>query len=254
MLSHHDTALVRRLCQNEAVIVVKKGVDAHPAYKKGDRRKRPAFWVGQESFTRLQSMGGLASKGVGFVIAKSLEKRIAKPSANVFADQHRDIEDREIYIESGVRRPARFNAALSALDRLARRTDTTGCPLLSKPEYEAGQRFARDYALSGYDRIATQNYMCAGEDKTGYRGGEEHMFQSRLDARKRLKAARDIMGTGLDTAVIAVCCLDQNLAQIERAENWAKASGLTILKIGLGRLVMLYGTTSGQPPKAPCQS
>ncbi len=246
MLSHHDTVLVRRLCQNEAVIVPKGRIDVHPAYAKGDRRKRPAFWVTQESFARLQSMGGLASKGAGFVIAESLAKRIGKPSGNPFADQHRDIEEREIYVESGVRRPARFNKALSALDRLARRSDKTGRLLLTKPEYEAGQCFARDYALSGYDRVATQNYMNAGEDKTGWSGREEHILQSRIDARTRLKRARDTLGAGLDTAVIAVCCLDQNLEQVERAENWAKASGLTVLKMGLGQLVTLYGTQVGQ--------
>ena len=245
MLSLHDTALVRRLCQSEAVIIPNGKIDVYPAYAKGDRRRRPAFWVTQGSFSRLQSMGGLASKGQGFTIAKSLAKRIATPSPSPFADQHRDIEEREIYIESGVRRPVRFNHALSALDRLARRTDKAGAPLLSKAEHEAGRRFARDYALSGYDRVATQNYMSAGEDKTGRSGAEEDILHARIDARKRLKAARGAMGAGLDTAVIAVCCLDQGLAQVERAENWAAASGLTILKLGLARLVEFYGTQAG---------
>jgi len=250
MLNRDDTALVRRLCQSEAVIIPKGKVDAHPAYANGDRRRRPAFWVTQDSFARLQSMGGLASKGPGFIIAKSLARRLGKPSTNPHADQHRDIEEREIYIESGVRRAARFNRALSALDRLARRTDRAGQPLLSKADYEAGRRFARDYALTGYDRVATQNYMSAGEDKTGWSGGEEDRLHARIDARKRLKTARDAMGAGLDTAVIAVCCLDQSLTQVERAENWAAASGLTILKLGLGRLVQLYGTEAGTYDRA----
>jgi len=245
MLSRDDTALVRRLCQSEAVIIPKERIDAYPAYSRGDRRRRPAFWVSEDSFQRLQAMGGLSSKGPGFAIAKSLAKRVSKRSANPYADQHRNIEEREIFIESGVRRPVRINNALTALDRLAKRTDRAGHPFLTKAEYEAGQRFARDYALSGYDRVATQNYMSAGEDKTGWPGAEEDIVHSRLDARKRLKAARSAMGAGLDTAVIAVCCLDQNLQQVERAENWVAASGLTILKMGLGRLVELYGTQAG---------
>jgi len=50
------------------------------------------------------------------------------------------------------------------------------------------------------------------------------------------------MGEGLDRAVLAVCCHDQRLEQVERAETWARGTGLTLLKMGLTLLVKHYGT------------
>jgi len=160
--------------------------------------------------------------------------------------QHRDMEEREIYIESGVKRPVRINAGMSAFERLCRRKDNRGEGLLTAAQQEAGHRLIRDYALAGHGHIATQNYMSAGEDKTAYSGGAEDAHIRRLDSAKRLENAKAAMGEGLDKVVLAICCHDQRLEHIERAEKWAIGSGLTLLKMGLTLLVKHYGTQAGR--------
>ena len=243
MLSLSDTQLAKRLIQHKALII-KSDADAFPAYPNGDRRKRPVCWVDRESFKILTSFGGLERKNSGYAIVKSFARRCE--AGGNFTAQHRIAEERDIFIPSGVKRSVRINSALSALDRLYRRRDREGLPLLSCAEYEAGQHYARDYALAGYDSIATQNYMSAGSDKGSYSSGNMGALDRSIDARRRLERADAVVGTGLKKALIAVCCMDMSLDEVERAEKWATSSGLTILKIGLSTLVDHYGTQAGR--------
>lgn len=217
---------------------------AYPAYAQGDRRKRPLRWVSRESFQNLTSFGGLQSAENGFRVSESFARRLK--SGDSHARQHRTLEDREIYIEAGVKRTASFNSSLTAFDRLCRRAHHNGQPLLSAAEQEAGYRLIRDHERAGHGHIVTQNYMSAGADKTGYGGAVEDGYVARIDAGKRLASAKAAMGEGLDKAVLAVCCHDQRLEQIERTEKWAAGSGLTLLKMGLNRLIKHYGSAAGR--------
>jgi len=244
MLSVSDRHLARLLADKDAVIVKMGQGDAYPAYALGDRRTRPLRWVSRESFQCLTSFGGLQSTTHGFRVSESFARRLKTGGAH--AVQHRDMEERDIYIESGVRRPVNVNTGLSAFERLCRRKDYRGELLLSAAEQEAGHKLVRDFERAGYGHVATQNYMSAGADKTGYSGQAEEAHIMRLDAGKRVESAKAAMGEGLDKAVMAVCCHDQRLEQIERAEKWAAGSGLTLLKLGLTLLVKHYGTAPGR--------
>ena len=243
MLSVSDRHLAQQLAANNAIIIRKKRADAYPAYAYGDRRKRPLRWVSDESFRCLTSFGGLDSKGSGYSVSKSFMRRL---KGEDHAGQHRAMEERELYIDGGVKRPVSMNTKMNALERLCVTTDRSGEPLLTSAQQEAGRRLAKDYARSGQGYVGTQNYESAGADKTGYDGSVEDAQIKRLDAAARLTAAKAAMGEGLDKAVIAVCCHDHQLDQVERAENWASGSGLTLLTMGLMRLVKHYGTAAGR--------
>ena len=244
MLSPSDHILAQQLADKSAVIIPSEQSDAYPAYAFGDRRKRPVRWVSRESFQKLTSFGGLQSTPQGYCVSKSFARRLK--SGGGHAGQHRHMEDKEIYIEGGVKRPVRINGGLSAFDRICRRTDNRGKALLSAAQQEAGRRLMQDYALAGHGHIASQNYMSAGEDKSVYSGSVENTHIRRLDAGKRYEAAKTAMGEGLDKAVLALCCHDQRLEQIERTEKWASGTGLTLLRMGLTLLVKHYGTQAGR--------
>ena len=244
MLSLTDHQLARDLAVHRAVIIKERAADAYPAYAFGDRRKRPLRWVSDESFRNLSSFGGLESGKHGYGVTESFLRRLN--AGNHHASQHRDMEEREVYIESGVKRPARINRGMNAFDRLCRRNDRRGQALLSPAQQEAGRRLMRDYAEAGHGHIGTQNYMSAGEDRQINRGGAEEALIRRLDAGKSFEAAKAAMGEGLDKAVLAVCCHDQRLEQIERTEKWARGTGLTLLRMGLTLLVKHYGTQAGR--------
>ena len=244
MLSLADHQLARDLAVHRAIIIKETTADAYPAYAFGDRRKRPLRWVSDESFRNLSSFGGLESSKRGYGVTESFLRRLNAGDSH--ARQHRDMEEREVYIESGVKRPARINRGMNAFDRLCRRNDRRGQALLSPAQQEAGRRLMRDYAVAGHGHISTQNYMSAGEDRQINRGGAEEAYIRRLDADKSFEAARTAMGEGLDKAVLAVCCHDQRLEQIERTEKWASGTGLTLLRMGLTLLVKHYGTQAGR--------
>lgn len=232
------------MAENDAVIYKTTSASAYPAYAYGDRRKRPLRWVSQESFQQLTSFGGLKSAEKGFRISNSFARRLK--SGGLHAFQHRVIEEREVYIDGGVKRSASINMHLTAFSRLCQRKNDKGEFFLSKAEQEAGHRLIRDYERAGYGHISTQNYMRAGEDKTRYAGNAENNHIERIDAVNRFEASKAVLGEGLDRAVLAVCCHDHRLGQVERAENWARGSGLTLFKMGLTRLVKHYGTQAGR--------
>lgn len=243
MLSLPDRQLAEKLACKNAVIIKSAQGDAYPAYAYGDRRKRPLRWVSRESFQQLTSFGGLQSTEQGFRVSESFARRLK--SGGTHAGQHRNMEERELYVPGGVKRPVRRNMGMSAFERLCGRVDNEGKALLGAAEQEAGKRLAQDFAYAGYAHVAIQNYQSAGEDRRGYNGAEEDNHIRRIDAGKRLSAAKAAMGEGLDKAVLAVCCHDQRLEQIERSEKWAAGSGLTLLKMGLSRLAKHYGTQAG---------
>ncbi len=255
MNSYKQTQILRRLLHHKACICVANGCDAFPAHPNGDRRKRPAFWVPAEDLQALKASGSVELGTVGYVVVPSVKRRLLKGKNETVSHQHYDFEDREFFVEGGVKRKARLNRRLSALDRLAHRTDLNGNPLLEAPLIEAGKRISKDYNQSGHGVTATQNYDSAGVDGGRNTDHIENGFIRSLDAKARLQAAREAMGSDLDSAVIAVCCLDQSLDVVERAETWASGTGLTILKMGLTRLSVHYGTIAGiKPERKSCET
>ena len=244
MLSLSDHKLAKDLAAHRAVIIKDTPADAYPAYAYGDRRKRPLRWVSDQSFRNLTSFGGLEASKRGYCVTESFLRRLKAGDSH--ARQHRDMEERDIYIDSGVKRPVRINMGMNAFEHLSRRKDRNGTALLTAAQQEAGRRLMRDYAAAGHGHIATQNYMSAGEDRQINKGKAEDAHIRRLDASQSFDTAKSAMGEGLDKAVLAVCCHDQRLEHIERAEHWASGTGLTLVKMGLTRLVKHYGTQAGR--------
>lgn len=251
MLSYNHTQIIKRLIHHKACISVASGCgDAFPAHPHSDRRKRPVFWVPIQDMRALKASGAIELGDSGYVVTKSVKRRLEKGRTGHVTSQHYDLQEKDVYLQNGAKRSARVNTRLSALDRLAHRTDIDGRPILQSSFVEAGKHLARDYNASGHGLTTTQHYDGASVD-----GGQssnnsvEDQFIRAADAKARLKEARDAIGSGLDIAVIAVCCLDQSLDMVERTEKWAKGSGLTLLKMGLSRLADHYGTVAGIHPQ-----
>lgn len=234
--------LLRLMIGENAMIDVASPGDIYPAFPRGDRRKRPVFWIEKFMLERLEQMGAVKRhEGKASVTAATC----ARFSVDQGAGAHGDMEEREIYMPDGTARPARINHRTSALRSLARRCDASGQPLLSNAQVEAGEQFAKDYTLGGLGFTATQNYDAAGVDGAFRADAQENAIISRMDRRKRVSEAISCLGPGLDRAVIAVCCDGSSTEQLERTEKWIKNSGRTILMLGLDRLVAFYGTEPG---------
>jgi len=244
MLGAEDMRIIRRIMEHKGLIDEQVSSDARKVFPNGDRRKRPVFWLTDKEVRRLISEHALKKTAKGYVIAPQLARKIRLGSEQCIT-KSQNYQEQDVFVPAGVMRKVRVNSQANALERLARKKTRDGQSVLSAAEIEAGRRLAKDYALAGLGQISTQNYMSAGADGGDRANAQEDKILQSMTARTRLKAAEAAMGEGLDRAVIAVCCRDESLDAVERAERWVKSSGLTILKLGLSRLVKLYGTEAG---------
>jgi len=244
MLGAEDMRIIHRILEHKGLVDGKAQMDARKVFPNADRRKRPVFWLTDKEVRRLISEDALKLTAKGYIVKPSLARQI-RLGKTVGTAQTAKLEPQDIYIPAGVIRKANVNVRGNALERIARKKNRQGQFILSAAEIEAGRKLAKDYVLAGLGHISTQNYMSAGADGGDRNNAQEDKILRSMTARTRLKAAQSAMGDGLDRAVIAVCCRDESLDSVERAESWVKSSGLTILKLGLSRLVKLYGTEAG---------
>lgn len=242
-----DRAVLKRMIAQKSVIFDNGVKGILPIYARGDRRTKPTGWIDRACFMRLCATGDLTAHHNGFCVAQSTAARLSNPvPERAFSEQHLGRQTKAVYTPDTAVRHVRISKTGGSLRRLARKKYRDGRPVLSAAMIEAGERFARDYARAHGGDITTQNYatpMVDGGSAPGDRASGQ--IAARLDANKRLFAAQEVLGSGLDRVVIAVCCNDHDLAQLERDEKWAARSGLVVLQLGLSRLVEFYGTTVG---------
>lgn len=242
-----EDKILRLMLREKAVIDLTNPGDIYPAFPRGDRRKRPVFWIEKHMLDRLVTLGGIEVCDGNACITERMKTRL---TGGTHAGAHRDMEEREIYTPAGSLRSARVNHRTSALRSLARKCTAAGEPFLSKARVEAGEQFARDYDGGGMGFVATQAYDRAGVDSTFRADGQEMAIISRMDRRKRVSEAIACLGPGLDRAAIAVCCENFSTEQLEKTENWTRHSGRTVLILALDRLVAFYGTLPGMSSDA----
>jgi hypothetical protein len=243
-----DQKILSWLSSRSAIILAEMqgGVATYAAYPYGDRRRRPVSWIEAPMFKRFVSDGILIETKKGYEIVPSAARRAtSSASDSAHARQHREMEAQNFSHGDGSFRCAQVNRnSRNVLRILAGRLDSHGKAFLSGPEIMAGEQLSNDYARAGIGQSVTQNFMNAGGGSAGGNGAENSTIAS-LDARKRFNDALAHVGPGLDRAVMAICCKDMGLGELELAEGWAKRSGKTVLKLGLQRLAEFYGTEVG---------
>lgn len=248
------THMVRHIHKVDGLILDAAEGRDRPVYPKRDQRKRPVIWIEQAGFHWLRGQGMIEPHERGFVLAETVVRRLSSgvESAEEIClshgtdRQHQGLEAREIYTPDRVVRAANINTRSTPLDRLARRRgrEMNG-RFLSAAEVEAGHALMRDYFRSGEGRTTTQDFTNPGVDGGDRNGAAERAMLRRITAGTRLRTAREILGPDLAPGLIALCCRMENLDEIERTESWAAGSGKQIVKLGLARLVTLYGTEVG---------
>lgn len=155
------------------------------------------------------------------------------------AQAHRVMEDRLIDDPEGGRRRARFNAAESPLQMMARRRDANGQPFLDPGMVAAGERLREDFELAQMGTRITQNwdgFMTAGIDAgfaPGAGGGSDA-------ARSRVAEALRELGPGMGDLVLRVCCFLEGIEMTERRLGWSARSGKVVLRLALMRLERHY--------------
>lgn len=170
--------------------------------------------------------------------------RRAIGGADSYGAQHRLMEDRVIRDGVHARRTLKVNAAETPLGWLRNRRDTDGKPLLTRAEYEAGERLREDFTKAGLTARVTADWSLApgtAPKGGGAKAGQLEMTDMALAARQRFFKAIDAAGPGLGDVLIEVCCHLNGLEETERSLGWPKRSAKIVLKIALSRLASHYG-------------
>lgn len=245
-MSALDNQTLTQLARDNAVIIT-TGSGPCPVFARGDRRTVATHWLSRKIVKALESEGTVVKVKRGLSLAPTVSNRLLNPvQERAFSEQNGRVTTRKIYTPDGGLRNHRVNTSFNVLRRMGMRRGRDGTPLLSASLIEAGERFARDYHAGSTVGPSTQNYSGPNVD-----GGSRHDAQARkyarqIDSKNRLKSARKALGPKLERIVIAVCCNNHDLDALERAEGWAKRSGLVVLRLGLETLRDHYGTQAGR--------
>lgn len=170
--------------------------------------------------------------------------------ANPFADQHRQMEDRDETGENGSVRRLRYNANESPVSVLARKRDKDGKPYLDHDLVRAAEQIRIDFEAAQMGPRVAQNWdrFLTGGDRGGFRP-DSGLAEGPRAARDRVAAALRDLGPGLGDVVLRCCCYLEGLETAERRMGWAARSAKIVLRIALQRLKRHYEEAYG--PSGP---
>lgn len=165
-------------------------------------------------------------------------RRALHPEAQ-YATQHRDLERR--ILRHGDERAVLVNEAESPLARLYLRKDAKGRSWLDERQFEAGERFRRDFERGGLQPGISANWETSvGGRGRGHSAGRD-LSDFALDARRRLETAISALEPSLAGVVLDICCFLKGLEQVERERGWPPRSAKLMLRTALSSLADHYG-------------
>lgn len=134
---------------------------------------------------------------------------------------------------------------------LRRRKDKDGQPLITEPQFAAGERLAADFWHAQLTPRVTANWSAVAPDRRTRRaapGVGVDLSDSVVAARQRVTKALAAVGPELADILIDVCCHDMGLAAAEREHRWPTRAGKVVLQMALTRLARHYGLLPSEPP------
>lgn len=137
-----------------------------------------------------------------------------------------------------------LNADESPLLWLARRKDKDGQPLITREEYEAGERLRADFTFAQLMPKMSASWNAIPVDRSARRGAPGFgidMLDHVVAARERVNRALTAVGPELAGILIDVCCYLKGLEASERACGYPQRSGKVLLRVALQILARHYG-------------
>lgn len=131
----------------------------------------------------------------------------------------------------------------SPLAWLRRRRAKDGSPLITEPQFLAGERLRTDFAFAQLGPRVTANWDAALGASAGPRGtpgGGVEMADNVVAAAGRVNRALHAVGPELSGILVDVCCFLKGLEELERSVGWPQRSGKVVLQIALTSLARHY--------------
>ena len=156
-----------------------------------------------------------------------------------FADQHRNIETREMVVEHQ-RQQVRVNTREDPLDLLSRQRDRNGAKLIGPAALEAGERLRRDLAQGQAVPKVTANWSRLVVDGGG-RSTALSLSEVSLAARQRVDKAMRAVGPDFSGILMDVCGFSKGIETIEQEHALPLRAGKVVLAYALRALARHYG-------------
>jgi hypothetical protein len=137
-----------------------------------------------------------------------------------------------------------LNEGESPLGWLKSRKDRNGSPLLTEPQYEAGERLRADYWFAQMSPRVTANWSALAPSERSRRGAPSRAADLRdevIAAKERVMRALDEVGPEVGGILVDICCELKGLEEAEKANGWPQRAGKVVLQIALTRLARHYG-------------
>ena len=134
---------------------------------------------------------------------------------------------------------------------LRRRKDKDGQPLITEPQFAAGERLAADFWHAQLSPRVTANWSAVAMSRRMRRaapGAGVDLNDRVVAARTRVQRALTAVGPELADILLDVCCLDVGLEAAERAQRWPQRAGKVVLQLALTGLARHYGLLAPEPP------
>ncbi|MFK7902129.1 MAG: DUF6456 domain-containing protein [Nitratireductor sp.] len=164
-------------------------------------------------------------------------KRLLNPDMP-FTAQHSDLINATTKIGTKNKAVVK-NKSESPLSRLFYRKDKNGESWIGEDEFNAGERFRRDFEKSQLQPKISANWSSTIASKGTSSATDISDFA--YDAKIRFNKSLDTLGPELCGVALDVCCFLKGLETIEREKGWPPRSAKLILKTALSILVRHYG-------------
>ncbi|MGI9407654.1 MAG: DUF6456 domain-containing protein, partial [Hyphomicrobiaceae bacterium] len=137
------------------------------------------------------------------------------------------------------------NECESPLGWLRNRKDRrTGKALISKTQFEAGERLRQDFLRAHMSASVTADWsgvLSSRRSRRNGAGGRSDLNDAAIAARTRFYRALETVGEDLSDVLVWVCCDGRGLRDIERTAGWPQRSGKLMLQTALRALARHYG-------------
>lgn len=159
----------------------------------------------------------------------------------------RAIETVEVCLESEIYKVSRV-AVESPIDYLAIRKDKNGVALISKSEWNAGDRLRSDFTRAN---MLPGIGMRWGEPirVSGGAGGGVNQTDTAMAARARVNKAMNAVGPEFSGLLLDVCCFLKGLEQVEMERGWPQRSAKLMVRTALSILARHYNPPAQLEPK-----
>jgi hypothetical protein len=225
---------------------------AYAIFSPVDGVASPSALVSAEAFARARVRGWLETEGpdryrlsaAGIKGVREARSGGANPHGQSGRSQHGRAQSANRAAE-----PARTPQE-RPLAWLRRRRDRDGQPLVTEPQFVAGERLAGDYWHAQLSPRVTADWSGLATSRRTRRaapGAGVELGDHVVAARQRIARALAAVGPELAGILLDVCCHDVGLEAAGRAQGWPQRAAKVVLQLALTRLARHYGLIAPEP-------